>query len=125
MDRKFISIVAAIMFFGSLLVLQGVFGQQDSFTIDNPGLYTTDTYQGTKFEHKKHVDTQKDCKKCHHNYKEGAKAQKCIGCHKKDSKITAKKAFHNTCRNCHRKYKKEGKPTGPTLCTKCHAKKKK
>jgi hypothetical protein len=45
MDKKLISLVAAIMFFGSLLVLQGVFGQQDAFTIENPGLYTTDAYQ--------------------------------------------------------------------------------
>jgi len=123
MDKKLISIVAAIMFFGSLLVLQGVFGQQDAFTIENPGLHTTDTYKGVQFGHKKHVDSVKDCKKCHHNYKEGATPQKCGSCHTKDSKVTAKKAFHDTCRNCHRDLKKAGKATGPTLCTKCHAKK--
>ncbi len=123
MDKKLISIVAAIVFFGSLLVLQGVFGQQDSFIIDNPGLHTTDTYKGAPIGHKKHVDNLKDCKNCHHNYKEGATPQKCTSCHTKDSKITAKKAFHDNCRNCHRKYKKAGKATGPTLCTKCHAKK--
>ncbi len=123
MNKKLISIVAAIVFFGSLLVLQGVFGQQDAFTIENPGLHTTDTYKGVQFEHKKHVDWVKDCKECHHNYKEGATPQKCTGCHTKDSKVTAKTAFHNTCRQCHRDLKKAGKTAGPTLCTKCHAKK--
>ncbi len=124
MDKKIFSIVAAIIFFGSLFVLQGVFGQQDVITIDNPGLHTTDTYQGAPLGHKKHADEfVKDCKECHHNYKEGATVQKCGSCHTKDSKVTAKTAYHNTCRNCHRDLKKAGKATGPTLCTKCHAKK--
>lgn len=125
MDKKLVSIVAAIIFFGSLLVLQGVFGQQDSFTIEHPGLHKTDMYQGVQFGHKKHADTLKDCKKCHHTYKEGETPQKCGSCHTKDSKVTAKTAYHNTCRNCHRDMKKAGHATGPTLCTKCHAKKKK
>ena len=123
MDKKFISIVAAIMFFGSLLVLQGVFSQPDSITIDNPGLYATDKYQGAPFAHKKHADALKDCKKCHHTWKEGAKVKKCVDCHTKDSKLTAKKAFHANCRGCHRAMKKAGKATGPTPCTKCHPKK--
>jgi len=123
MDKKIFSIVAAIIFFGSLFVLQGVSGQQDVITIDNPGLHTTDTYQGAQFGHKKHADALKDCQKCHHTTKAGEKAQKCGDCHTKDSKVTAKTAFHNSCRNCHRDLKKTGKATGPTLCTKCHAKK--
>ena len=123
MDKKLISTVAAIVFFGSLLVLQGVFGQQDAFTIDNPGLHTKDRYQGVQFGHKKHVDALKDCKKCHHTWKEGAKVKKCVDCHTKDSEVTAYKAFHASCKNCHRDLKKAGKATGPTLCTKCHPKK--
>jgi hypothetical protein len=123
MDKKLISFVAAILFFGSLVVLQGALGQQDAFTIDNPGLYATDKYKGVQFPHKKHADTLKNCKKCHHTWKEGEKVKKCVECHTKDSKVIAKKAFHNSCRNCHRDLKKAGKPTGPTLCTKCHAKK--
>jgi hypothetical protein len=126
MDKKFISIVAAIVFFGSLLVLQGVFGQQDVITIDNPGLHTKDRYQGVQFPHKKHADAYKDCKTCHHTWKEGENVKKCGECHKKetkDSAVNLEKAFHNNCRNCHRDLKKAGKPTGPTLCTKCHPKK--
>ncbi|NIS62525.1 MAG: hypothetical protein GTO13_18025 [Proteobacteria bacterium] len=123
MDKKFVSIAAAILFLGSLFVVQGVSGQQDLITIDNPGLHTTDTYQGVQFTHKKHVDSVKDCKKCHHTYKEGETPQKCGSCHTKDSKVTAKTAYHNTCRKCHSDLKKAGQATGPTLCTKCHAKK--
>ena len=123
MDKKLISIVAAIIFFGSLLVLQGVFGQPDSITIDNPGLYATDKYQGTQFAHKKHADAIKDYKECHHTRKECEKVKKCVECHIKDSKVTAKSAFHASCRKCHRAMKKEGKATGPTACTKCHPKK--
>lgn len=123
MDRKLISILAAIMFFGSLFVLQGVFGQADTVTIEYPEHHATDKYQGAPFNHKKHADTLKDCKVCHHTWKEGEKVKKCVECHTKDSKLTAKNAFHKNCRGCHRKLKKEGKPTGPTACTKCHPKK--
>lgn len=123
MNKKLISIVAVTFFFGSLLVLQGVFGQPDSITIDNPGLHATDKYQGAPFAHKKHADAIKDCNKCHHTLKEGEKVKKCTECHTKDSEVTAKTAFHNTCKNCHRDLKKAGKATGPTICSKCHAKK--
>ena len=123
MDKKLISIVAAMLFFGSLLILQGVFGQPDSITIDNPGLHATDKYQGAPFAHKAHADAIKDCNKCHHTWKEGEKVKKCTDCHTKESEVTAKTAFHNTCKNCHRDLKKAGKATGPTICSKCHAKK--
>ena len=122
MDRRVISIAAAILLFGSLVILQGVFGQPDSITIDNPGLYATDKYQGAPFNHKKHAEAVK-CKECHHTAKEGEKIKKCVDCHTKDSKVDAKKAFHANCRGCHRALKKEGKATGPTACTKCHPKK--
>jgi hypothetical protein len=123
MDRKLVSIFAAIMFFGSLLVLQGVFSQPETITIDNPGLHAADKYQGVQFAHKKHADAVKDCKACHHTLKEGEKVKKCGECHTKDSKVIAKNAFHGNCRKCHRDMKKAGKATGPTACTKCHAKK--
>jgi len=126
MDKKLISIVAALLFFGSLVVLQGVFGQQevkDVFTIEHPDQHTKDIYQGIQYPHKKHADAVKNCKECHHTWKEGENVKKCVECHTKDSKITAYKAFHDNCRNCHRDLKKAGKAAGPTICTKCHAKK--
>jgi hypothetical protein len=123
MDRKLVSIIAAILFFGSLLVLQGVFGQADSITIEYPEHHVGDKYQGVQFAHKKHADAFKDCKTCHHTWKEGENVKKCVECHTKDSKVDAKKAFHGSCRGCHREMKKAGKATGPTPCTKCHAKK--
>jgi len=123
MDKKFIFIVAAILFCGFLLFFQGVLGQPDVITIDNPGLYKTDKYQGAQFGHKKHADAVKDCKKCHHTWKEGEKVKKCTECHTKDSKATAYNAFHDSCKGCHSAMKKEGKATGPTVCTQCHPKK--
>jgi hypothetical protein len=123
MDKKLISMIAAILLLGSLLVLHGALGQPDVITIDNPGLYTTDKYQGVQFNHKKHAEAVKDCKQCHHTWKEGEKVKKCTECHTKDSKVTAYSAFHDSCKGCHSTMKKEGKATGPTLCTKCHPKK--
>ena len=123
MDRKLIPIVAALMFFGYLVALQGVFGQTDVVTIDYPQHHKTDKYKGTQFPHKKHADAVKPCQMCHHKWYKGEKVKKCVDCHTKDSTITAYKAFHDNCKNCHMDIKKAGKATGPTVCTKCHPKK--
>jgi hypothetical protein len=129
MDKKIIPIIAGLVFFGSLIVLQGVFGQQEAkevINIEYPEHHTKDRYQAVQFAHKKHADAYKDCKTCHHTWKEGENVKKCVECHKKetkDSAIKLEKAFHNNCRNCHRNLKKAGKATGPTICTKCHPKK--
>ncbi len=94
---------------------------------------------------------KKGCGECHHdkdgkaltNLKAGDEVQKCIECHKKpgerpkgkDAPKLSKKermeynaeAFHENCKDCHKKYNKKYKPSkdkkAPTTCTKCHQKK--
>jgi len=97
------------------------------------------------FTHKKHnVDYKIGCTECHHNYvggknvwKKGDEVKKCDACHSeakkpKGVKLSKKEkikkyhysAIHENCKSCHRKLKKQGKPTGPTACKGCHPKKK-
>jgi DnaJ-class molecular chaperone len=68
------------------------------------------------FEHQKHSDQK--CQDCHHSLAEGDESpQPCGECHKSGAEVTAKKAFHDTCKSCHTKVGK-----GPTKCKECHVK---
>lgn len=66
------------------------------------------------FDHKKHSADIK-CKSCHHKEPD----TRCNTCHKakKGENISAKDAFHKSCKACHKKEKK-----GPTKCKACHKK---
>ncbi len=68
------------------------------------------------FDHKKHQDSLKDCKTCHHK-DEAGKETGCTKCHAKDSKVNTKQAFHDNCIKCHK-----DKKQGPTGCKDCHKK---
>jgi hypothetical protein len=73
-------------------------------------------YGKVTFEHPKHGDLK--CQDCHHNLNEGEESpQACRECHKEGADITAKKAFHDKCKACH---KEMGK--GPAKCKECHIK---
>lgn len=71
------------------------------------------------FDHAKHQGYEGvTCDKCHHTDKGGKAATKCSECHAKpDAKVNGKKAFHKTCKDCHKSGKK-----GPTKCKECHKK---
>jgi len=78
--------------------------------------------------HKAHVaHAQKKCNACHHLDKaDGSDAKKCSQCHKeKESEVNGKKvisakdAFHQNCKDCH---KKDAAKKAPTTCKGCHVK---
>lgn len=62
-----------------------------------------DMKKGVKFNHKKHQEVLKDCKKCHAKA-EGGKVEG-----------FGKDVAHKTCKGCHADMKK-----GPTSCKECH-----
>lgn len=83
------------------------------------------------FPHAKHKALK--CTDCHHEYKdgkvnvwkEGQEVKKCDACHKladEGKVVKLETAYHKQCVECHKNFKKEKKPTGPTACTKCHPK---
>lgn len=102
-------------------------------------LWPKKKYMDTKFSHAKHVTEYKiECNECHHVYeggknvwKRGDKVQSCETCHNvaktgkelREASADEKKrslytAFHDNCKECHKKEKK-----GPVKCLECHAKK--
>ncbi len=106
-------------------------------TIDSPEVFTKRKQTPVVFNHVKHKEQK--CTVCHHEFKdgknvweEGQEVKKCSACHKAKEEGKAVKlyaAFHgdseHSCIGCHKKVKKENKPTGPTACAKCHPKDKK
>lgn len=75
------------------------------------------------FPHKAHVDLGYACNDCHHNMEDDAAMPEdfCHDCHTADSDVTAKDAFHKSCKDCHKEYKKEHPDSGaPTSCKACH-----
>ncbi len=114
-------------------------------TAMNSKVYGQHTKSLVTFTHKKHnVDYKIACAECHHVYKdgksiweEGDKVEKCGVCHSKDKPSREERkelsgaekikgyhyeAIHENCKGCHKDLKREGKPTGPIACSKCHPK---
>jgi len=120
MKKRLLSMVVLVGFVLSSLMVTGAFAAKDEIVFDaSMGKVT--------FAHKKHSETLKiDCLKCHHTWKQGeTSGKKCMECHKAGAEgkvLTAKDAFHNTCKGCHDEAKKANKPAGPTGCTQCHVK---
>lgn len=122
MKKGFVSIGVLVGFMLSLLMISGAFAKE-VVTYDVP-------YGKVTFTHKKHVENYKiDCLKCHHTWKKGETSGKlCKECHKAKTEgksLSAKDAYHKSCKGCHDDLKKANKPTGPAGCTQCHVKAKK
>ena len=77
-----------------------------AFSADAPEVVELKASMGkVSFPHKKHVETLKDCTKCHAKGTPGKIAEK------------NKDWAHKTCKGCHTELKK-----GPTGCKDCHKK---
>lgn len=138
--KKKLAVVLMVTLTGLLFLAVGVLTAAEAPTtpptevlIHSPG-YKMYLKGPVKFPHKQHVDQKEACTECHHNYvngknvwKQGDPVKLCVACHnplKSQGKILKLEvAFHNNCRNCHRKLKREGKKSGPITCNKCHEKK--
>jgi len=69
------------------------------------------------FPHLKHQETLGDCNICHSVFPQKADS---IDALKAEGKLKPKEVMNKQCVKCHKDNKKEGKPTGPTTCSKCH-----
>jgi hypothetical protein len=128
----YLSLLVGILFITvGLLSAADVTTPPTDVTINNKG-YKNDTKGPVVFHHVKHVaDYKVACTDCHHEYKDGKNIWKagdpvktCVTCHDpeqaKDKVLKLQTAFHNNCKDCH---KKSGKETAPsTKCNDCHSK---
>lgn len=98
--------------------------------------YNKDIKGPVNFHHVKHnMEYKVACAECHHVYKdgnntwkEGDPVQKCVECHdplKSDGNVKKLMlAFHNNCKNCHKKAaNEEGKEAPYKKCEGCHQEK--
>jgi len=123
MKKGLISMGILAGFLLSVLMVSGVFAQEkakDEYILKV-------SYGDVKFTHKKHVDSIKDCVKCHHKIdgKPQDPVKACKSCHKAKAEGKApssKDAYHKDCKGCHEDAAKAKKVAGPTACTKCHVK---
>lgn len=74
---------------------------------------------GVPFPHRAHQDAlDQKCEICHELFpqKRGA-IQELVAA----EKLRKKEVMNLHCIKCHRDYKREGKPSGPTSCRRCHS----
>lgn len=141
MKNRLVAVVVGLGFLAASLFAVSILYAEvaDSFIIKS-SLFKERKKNHIEFSHKKHnVDYKIGCAECHHIYKdgknvfkEGDAVQKCESCHdvvkqKKECTDDEKKrhlqtAFHDNCKDCHKKMTKEGKDTGPVKCLECHPK---
>lgn len=111
---KFKLILLAVLS-GALLLLT------TSLASQNKGAADITLNGGTRgkvhFPHQKHIDTIGDCNVCHDLYPDTAGI---IDTLKAQGKLKKKQVMNGQCTRCHRAAKKEGNPSGPTTCSKCH-----
>lgn len=72
------------------------------------------------FPHRQHQDNLTDCDACHVLFPQEAGA---IGKLKADGTLKRQQVMNKQCIACHRDNKREGKDSGPTLCSQCHQRK--
>jgi hypothetical protein len=131
--KKGMPAIILLLFIGLIFLATGVLTAAEfpeKIVIDNK-VYKKDLKGPVNFNHLKHIkDYKAVCTDCHHEYIDGKNIWKggdavktCVSCH--DPEKTQEKvlklqlAFHNNCKDCH---KKSGKDTAPTKCNDCHSK---
>jgi cytochrome c553 len=105
--KKIIVLLAVI----SLVAVTSMFALADN----GPAEIKLEASMGAvTFQHAAHQGRVADCATCHHK---GLETPKCTACHGVDAAAPdAKKAFHDSCKECHKKM------SGPTKCKECHIK---
>ncbi len=145
MTKKILTITLSLVFclviFGLTINVIADDGKAPDEITLTPDICKTPKKGPVLLTHKKHAEDYKiNCNECHHVYKDGKNiwkkgdaVQKCSECH--DLTVSRKElkemgpdakmkhfatAFHNNCKKCHKKNKKEG-GKAPTSCKDCHA----
>lgn len=82
------------------------------------------------FPHERHTNAIEDCARCHHDYdaygvNTGGEGQKCSECHvaepnSQDNPVPLMRAYHQECKSCHGKLRREQSKLLPIMCGQCH-----
>lgn len=87
------------------------------------GPKSMDLFGGTRgkvpFPHQKHQIKLDDCNACHALFPKTGNA---ISVSMKSGRLKSKQVMNKLCIKCHKTEQKNGNPSGPTTCSKCHVK---
>lgn len=101
------------------------FGVWTALAVENGGAAQLLLDGGSKgtvsFPHHRHQNVLQDCKICHELFPQEAGA---IVKLKREGKLVKKQVMTKHCIRCHKERERQGSASGPTKCSKCHAKKK-
>ncbi|MBA3019353.1 MAG: cytochrome c family protein [Proteobacteria bacterium] len=127
-NNKIILYLVIVACVAPFILFSAAFAQDDIKQLQHD-IFVNRERPAAVFPHTLHSDALGiDCLECHHIYKNGenvwdeSELSDCTGCHslKADGKkMSAMRAFHTNCKNCHLKENK-----GPVTCGECHPKKK-
>jgi hypothetical protein len=71
------------------------------------------------FPHLRHQQSLVDCQICHSLFPQQAGAIEDL---KSQGALEKKQVMNKLCTRCHKEFKAQGKPSGPTTCKTCHVK---
>lgn len=96
-----------------------------AFAVQNGGAEQISLEGGSRgvvpFPHHQHQNTLQDCDVCHSLFPQ---EQGGIERLKAEGKLVKKQVMNKHCIKCHKTLKRQGGPSGPTTCSKCHVKEK-
>lgn len=95
------------------------------FAVQNGGAEQISLEGGSRgvvpFPHHRHQNTLQDCNVCHNLFPQEKGGIERL---KSEGKLVKKQVMNKHCIKCHKNLKRQGSPTGPTTCAKCHVKEK-
>lgn len=96
-----------------------------SLAVENQGAEKIELDGGKRgnipFPHRQHQKNLGDCQICHSVFPQEPGAIEKL---KTQGTLKKKYVMNKLCTKCHREKKREGKPSGPTSCAKCHIREK-
>lgn len=100
-------------------------GAWTAFAVQNDGAEQI-TLKGGKrgvvlFPHHRHQNALRDCNVCHSLFPQKLGVIERL---KAESKLEKQQVMKKHCIKCHKTLKRQGSPSGPTTCAKCHIRKK-
>jgi hypothetical protein len=96
-----------------------------ALAVENKGAETISLNGGKRglvtFPHHRHQNNLKECQLCHELFPQEKDAIQRL---KSEGRLAKKQVMNKLCIKCHKAVDREGKPSGPKTCNKCHLKEK-
>jgi uncharacterized membrane protein len=119
--RRLIVLMVSLAFLAALAAAASSTG--NPAPAQNPGSETLQLAGGESgdvdFPHRRHQQSLGDCQVCHSLFPQETGVIEAL---KSQGALEKKQVMNKLCTRCHKEFKAQGKPSGPTTCKTCHAK---